>query len=117
MKVIRRCERKSCKESFFRGETYGNTGSIIKTAGSKRAEESVDRAKSNLSQKTGTMKIEEILQNWEAQQREAERAIEAEKEKYKEETQKKVSQDTVYFLSADIQKLWMNWKGKKIRKR
>ena len=94
----------------------GTQEAFIKTAGSKRAEESVDRAKSNLSQKTGTMKIEEILQNWEAQQREAERAIEAEKEKYKEETQKKVSQDTVQILSADIQKLLDELEGKESEK-
>ena len=94
----------------------GTQEAFIKTAGSKRAEESVDRAKSNLFQKTGTMKIEEILQNWEAQQREAERAIEAEKEKYKEETQKKVSQDTVQILSADIQKLLDELEGKESEK-
>ena len=94
----------------------GTQEAFIKTAGSKRAEESVDRTKSNLSQKTGTMKIEEILQNWEAQQREAERAIEAEKEKYKEETQKKVSQDTVQILSADIQKLLDELEGKESEK-
>ena len=94
----------------------GTQEAFIKTAGSKRAEESVDRAKSNLSQKTGTMKIEEILQNWEAQQREAARTIEAEKERYKEEKQKKVGQDTVQILSADIQKLLDELEGKESEK-
>ena len=120
-KSVNEGNEEDVKESHVKNHSsevkhMGTQEAFIKTAGSKRAEESVDRAKSNLSQKTGTMKIEEILQNWEAQQREAERAIEAEKEKYKEETQKKVSQDTVQILSADIQKLLDELEGKESEK-
>lgn len=99
------------------GDTIANAFvSGVEVANKKAGIEEPNRRKSNLSQKTGTMKIEEILQNWEAQQREAARTIEAEKERYKEEKQKKVGQDTVQILSADIQKLLDELEGKESEK-
>ena len=99
------------------GDTIANAFvSGVEVANKKAGIDEPNRRKSNLSQKTGTMKIEEILQNWETQQREAARAIEAEKERYKEEKQKKVGQDTVQILSADIQKLLDELEGKESEK-